>query len=49
MKRLEAEMQGARTLVQQDHIKYSQVNLFSMPSVGIPLSKAWGSRYRRGM
>ena len=45
--RLQAEVQQARYNAQQDHIKYAGVNLFSINSVGVPLARGWGSRYRR--
>lgn len=45
--RLQADMELARRNAQQDHIKYSAVNLFGIQSVATPLSKAWGNRYMR--
>lgn len=44
--RLQAVMEQARRNAQQDHIKYAGVNLFGIPSVGVPIARHWGMRYR---
>lgn len=46
IRRLEVNMELARRNAQQDHIKYSAVNLFTISSVGVPINRAWGNRYR---
>lgn len=45
LRKLQLQLNAARTSANADHVRYSRVNLFTSGSAGPAISRAWGRRY----